>query len=117
MRHRKKVKKLGLGKEHRESLIKQQLSALVTHEHIKTTEARAKALAARMGRAMRLVKNQEKREAIRSLVDYVATKEVSTKMVDVLKTRYENRTSGFTRIIRLGLRKGDAARLVQIELV
>lgn len=117
MRHRKKVKKLGLNKEHRTALLKQQLAALVIHESIKTTEARAKVLAARMGRAMRFVRTKEKREAIRSLVDFVSVKDASAKFVDVLKTRYENRNSGFTRITRLGLRKGDAARLVQIALV
>lgn len=117
MRHRKKVKKLGLAKEHREALLKQQLSALISNEQIKTTEARAKALAARMGRAMRLVKSKDKREAIRALVYYVTTKDASAKMVDELKTRYENRGSGFTRITRLALRKGDNAKLVQIELL
>ncbi len=117
MRHRKKVKKLGLSKEHRDALLKQQLAALVLNESIKTTEGRAKALAARMGRAMRFVQQKEKREAIRALVSFVSVKDASAKFVDVLKARYESRNSGFTRITRIGLRKGDAARLVQISLV
>lgn len=112
-----RVKKLGLNKEHREALLKQQLAALVINESIKTTEARAKVLAGRMGRAMRFVRNKDKREAIRALVSFVSTKDASVKFVDVLKSRYETRNSGFTRITRLGLRKGDCARLVQISLV
>lgn len=117
MRHRKKLKTLGLKKSHRESLLKNLIASLVINEKIKTTDNRAKALAQKFDRLMSLVKKQEEREAIRTIAQQVFTATASRKLISELKPRYENRTSGFTRITRLGLRKGDSALLVQIELV
>ncbi len=117
MRHRKKLNTLGLKKSHRDSLLKNLIASLVINEKIKTTDRRAKALAQRFGRLMSLVKKQETREAIRTIAGYAFTMAASRKLIAELKPRYETRTSGFTRITRLGLRKGDNALLVQIELV
>lgn len=117
MRHCKKLKKLGLKHSHRESLIKNLVASLVLHEKIRTTESRAKVLAARFGRIMRAAQKKEKREAIRAMSKYCFIKKVSEKVINELKTRYKDKTSGFTRITRIGMRKGDNAKLVQIELV
>lgn len=120
MRHRKKLKKLGLKKSHRDSLLKNLIADLVLHERIRTTESRAKALAARLGKLMTLVRKKEPREAIRVLPKYCADTAHGTarrKIIAELKPRYEQRASGFTRITRVGMRRGDNARLVQIQLV
>lgn len=117
MRHQKKLKKLGLPKDHRKSLLRNLVASLVLHGRIRTTESRAKALAARFGRVMRLVQKKENREAIRILKRYLALETASKKIMGELKKKYEKRTSGFTRITRVGMRKGDNATLVQIELV
>lgn len=117
MRHLKKVKKLGLKKEHRTSLLRNLVTSLVLNGHIKTTPNRAKALASKFGRMMTLVKKKEKREAIRLLPQYLSTNAASMKVVDELKAKYADRTSGFTRIIPVGLRKGDSAPQVHIELI
>lgn len=117
MRHKKKVKKLGLPKAHRVSLLRNLISSLVLHGKIRTTENRAKALAARFGRLMNLIQKTGLREAIRFLPRYVSVAAAQKKLMDEVKKKYEKRTSGFTRITRIGLRKGDSARFVQIELI
>ncbi len=120
MRHLKKLKKLGLKKSHRDSLVKNLIADLVLHETLRTTENRAKALSARFDRLMRLVRKKEKREAIRLLPNYCADTAhgaARRKLVNELKLRYEKRTSGLTRITRIGMRRGDNASLVQIQLV
>lgn len=117
MRHRKKLKKLGLPKDHRKALMKNLIASLVLHERIRTTKLRAHALAARFDRMMSLVQKKELREAIRMLSLYCGIEEASRKIVGPLKERFAKRTSGFTRITPVGTRKGDNAKLVQIELV
>lgn len=117
MRHFKRLKKLGLKKSHRDSLLKNLVASLILHGRIRTTESRAKALASQFGRLMNLVQKKEAREAIRLIPNYCATLEASEKLIKELKPKYEKRTSGFTRITRVGMRKGDNATQVQIELL
>lgn len=117
MRHLKKLKKLGLVKSHRVSLLKNLTASLVLNGYVRTTESRAKALAAHVSRMMRFVRNKPLREAIRVLPRYCFTKAAPRKIVTELKIKYEKRVSGFTRLTPIGLRKGDSAKFVQIELI
>lgn len=117
MRHQKRLKKLGLPKDHRDSLVKNLISGLVLHGRIRTTRSRARAAQARFDRLMSLVQKKDKREAIRLMPRYCFTELASRKIIDELKPKYEKRTSGFTRITPVGLRKGDNASLVQLELI
>jgi len=117
MRHRNRKKRLGLPKDHRTAMLRNLVSSLIINERIKTTEARAKALAARFGRLMSLVQKKELREAIRVTPKYLSGNTASKKLILVLKDKYIDRNSGFTRITHLGARAGDNAKLVQIELV
>lgn len=117
MRHLKKVKKLGLKKSHRTSLLKNLVSSLVLNGRIKTTESRAKALARVFDRLMSTVLKKENREAIRALPNFCNVKAAQLKVISELKPKYQNKSSGFTRITRLGQRKGDNASFVQIELI
>lgn len=117
MRHRKRLKKIGLPKPHRTSLLRNLIASLVLNGSIRTTENRAKALASRFGRLMSLVQKNSAREAIRFMPDYCPIEAASRKIMGELKTKYEKRKSGFTRITSIGVRKGDNANLVQIELL
>lgn len=117
MRHRKKLRKLGVPKDHRKSLLRNLTASLILHGRIRTTKSRAKALAARFGRLMHLVQKKEKREAIRLLPEYCAIPAASRKFINDVKLKYEKRSSGFTRITPVGIRKGDCAFIVQIELI
>ncbi|PIQ78231.1 50S ribosomal protein L17 [Candidatus Peregrinibacteria bacterium CG11_big_fil_rev_8_21_14_0_20_46_8] len=117
MRHRNKVKKLGLRKDHRTALLRNLTTSLILHDKIRTTEARAKVVSARFGRLMNIVQKKEAREAIRMTPKYLSNTDASRKLLEVLKPKYADRQSGFTRITRIGLRDGDKATLVQIELI
>lgn len=117
MRHRKKVKRLGLRKDHRESLLKNLVASLVLNGSLRTTRSRAKALSARFAKLMRHIQKKEKREAIRIIPRYCFGEQASRKLVGEFKVKYESRTSGFTRITPVGMRKGDNAHLVKIELI
>jgi large subunit ribosomal protein L17 len=117
MRHQKRLKKLGLKKSHRDSLLKNLIGSLVLNGSIKTTESRAKALASRFARLMTHVHKKEPREAIRLMPNYCNLKTASVKILGEIKERTKGKTSGFTRITQIGMRKGDNAKLVQIEII
>ena len=117
MRHQKKLKKLGLRKDHRTSLLRNLIGSLVINGRIRTTDSRAKALASRFGHMMNMVQKNNDREAIRGLPTFCNVIPAQKIIVGELKKRYEKRPSGFTRITRIGMRKGDNAKLVLIELL
>ncbi len=117
MRHRVRSVKLGRKKDHLKSLLRNLVTSLVLHGHIQTTEKKAKAIQGMVDKLITTVKKKEEREAIRELRKVLFTKESSEKMVQDLKKRYKDRNSGFTRIIPLGVREGDGASKVQIELI
>ncbi len=116
MRHRKRTRRL-VGKwEHRKALLRNLLVALFLHERIKTTEAKAKELRRLADKMITLAKRGDlaaRRQALSILPD----KAVVRKLFSEIKDRYAYRQSGFTRIVRLGPRRGDAAMMVLIELV
>ncbi len=116
MRHRVKNLKLGRKRGHLNSLIRNLATSLVLHERIKTTDKKAKAVQPVVERLISTVKRKEEREAIRSVQKLLYTKEASIKMVSDLKKRFDKKTSGFTRITQIGVRPGDGAASVQIEL-
>ncbi len=116
MRHRKRSRRL-VGKwEHRQALLRNLLMALFVHERIKTTEAKAKELRRLADKMIMLAKRGDlaaRRQALSILPD----KAVIRKLFSEIKDRYAYRQSGFTRIVRIGPRRGDAAMMVFIELV
>lgn len=120
MRHRKKLKKIGLPKDHRKSLLRNLTTSLVINGQLKTTMSRARALASHFARLMRTLQQRENREAIRMLPRFISAGSLGVSMgkkIAALKAKYEGRASGFTRITPMGLRRGDGATLVQIELL
>lgn len=116
MRHRVSGKRLGRKKDHRKALFKNLIAALILHEKIKTTEAKAKAV---RGLVDKLI-NRAKAGTLHSrrlLASFLPNQKAVAKIMDILGPRFKDRTSGFTRIIRLGKRKGDQALMVKMELV
>ncbi len=102
--------------EHRKALLRNLLVALFLHERIKTTEAKAKELRRLADKMITLAKKGDlaaRRQALSILPD----KAVVRKLFSEIKDRYAYRQSGFTRIVRIGPRRGDAAMMVFIELV
>ena len=116
MRHRVAGRKLGRSSAHRKALFRNLVTELFRHEQIRTTEAKAKAIRPQAERLITLAKRGDlhaRRLAARDVQD----PETLRKLFDELAERYEDREGGYTRIYRLGLRKGDGAPVVLISLV
>lgn len=116
MRHRVKGKKLGRNTLQRKALMKNLVKDLVEHGEIQTTEAKAKAIRGLVDKLIH--KAQEGTvSARRLLAAFFGTRNVVQHLVDQVAPSMKNRTSGFTRIIRLGNRRGDDSMMVKLELV
>jgi len=92
------------------------VTSLLRHERITTTEARAKELNAIAEKMISLGK-QGDLAARCSTLAYLMDEDVVTKLFDTIAPKYADRQGGYTRIMKLGLRRGDAATMVIIELV
>ena len=116
MRHNIKNKKLNKGSSHRKAMFMNMSNALIKHEQITTTLAKAKELRRFIEKIITLGKNGDlfsRRKAISILQD----QKMSKKVFDVLADRYKSRSGGYTRIIKLGKRFGDNAPTAVIEFV
>ena len=116
MRHNIKNKKLNKGSSHRKAMFMNMSNALIKHEQITTTLAKAKELRRFVEKIITLGKNGDlfsRRKAISILQD----QKMSKKVFDILADRYKDRPGGYTRIIKLGNRFGDNAPTAVIEFV
>ena len=116
MNHRKTGRKLGRTSAHRKALFRNMVTSLLEHEQIRTTDAKAKELRGVAERMITLGKRgtlHARRQALRT----IRSKEVASKVFDELADRYRERPGGYTRVIKLGQRAGDAAPMAIIELV
>jgi large subunit ribosomal protein L17 len=120
MRHRVSHRKLGRVTEHRIAMLRNQATALLRHEHLTTTVPRAKELRPFVERLITIAKRGAANgplHARRLVMEDLQDREVVTKLFDTLAPRFESRSGGYTRLLRLGFRKGDAAEIAQVELV
>lgn len=116
MKHRKKGKKLGRSTGHRKALFRNLIGSLIIKGEIKTTEAKAKAIKRLVDRLIGKAKAGSL-HVRRQIMAFLPNKKAANKLVDVVAPIFKNRTSGFTRIIKLGWRQGDNAPMAKIELV
>src|SRR5438874_744422 len=116
MRHRKDGFKLGRRTNHRWALFRNLLTDLFRHERITTTEAKAKAIRGLADHMITLAK-RENLHARRQVLAMVPDTEVVRKMFDTIAARFADRNGGYTRIIHAGVRPGDGAPTVLLELV
>lgn len=116
MRHRNKTKILDREKQPRELMLRNLAASIVMYEKVQTTEAKAKVVRSLVERAITTAKKGDL-TARRRLLSILPQKLAVKKLMDVLGKRYETRPGGYTRIVRLGHRQGDGAKMVQIELV
>jgi large subunit ribosomal protein L17 len=116
MRHNNKTKKLGRLKQPRELMLRNLASSILIYEKVKTTEAKAKAVKPLVERLITMAKKGTLASR-RVLIQKLLQKNAVKKSMEVLGERYKDRNGGYTRIIKLGYRQGDGAKLVQIELV
>jgi large subunit ribosomal protein L17 len=116
MRHQKKKMKLGRTAEHRRALLSNQVCALIEHQRIKTTLAKAKAVRPLAERMVTLGKNGSI-HARRTALAVLRQKSAVKKLFDDISQRSAERNGGYTRIVKLGPRKSDSARMAFIEWV
>ena len=116
MRHLKSGRQLSRNSSHRWALMRNLITALLREEKIQTTDPKAKELRRWVERVITLGKRGDlhaRRQAASILFD----KTVLQKLFDTIGPRFKDRPGGYTRIIKLGVRHGDAAQLSLIELV
>jgi large subunit ribosomal protein L17 len=125
MRHRVSHRKLGRVTEHRIAMLRNQASALLKYEHIETTVPKAKELRPFVERIITIAKrgvaageaNGKTLHARRLVLRDIQDRDIVAKLFDTIAPRFEARPGGYTRILKLGYRRGDSAEVAQIELV
>jgi large subunit ribosomal protein L17 len=116
MRHRKDHRRLGRKSEHRRALLRNLVTALFQYERIETTVAKAKETR-RFAERMITFGKQGDLAARREVAAYVMKPEVVVKLFSTIAPWYADRKGGYTRIIRIGHRLGDAGETAYLELV
>jgi large subunit ribosomal protein L17 len=117
MRHNVQKLKLGLPRGQRVNMIGNLATSLILHEKIQTTQAKAKALQPYIDKLVNLGKLGAKKNTIREIGMVLQNDLSAKKLIEDIGKRYPDRVSGYTRITNVGFRQGDAAPVVQIELL
>ncbi len=133
MRHRVAHRKLGRVTEHRLSLLRNQATALLRYEHLTTTVPKAKELRPFVERLITIAKRGlangtshsgatipaevKVLNARRLVMQDLQDREVVSKLFDTIAPRFAERPGGYTRLLRVGFRKGDSAEVAQVELI
>ena len=116
MRHKIAGRRLNRTTEHRISMMRNMSTSLFRHERIKTTLPKAKELRS-FAEKLITISRKESLHARRQVMRHISDKEVVAKLFDTLSARYASRPGGYTRIIKIGPRRGDDAEMAYIELV
>jgi large subunit ribosomal protein L17 len=124
MRHRTFGRRLNKSGSHRKAMRRNLINDLFTYERINTTEAKARAIRGEAERVISIAKRSRRIgdqivqiHARRIIMRRLNNKKVVDKVVQEIAPRYENRAGGYTRMLKVGARRGDAARIVVLELV
>lgn len=133
MRHRKSGRRLGRNSSHRKAMLRNMVTSLLEHGHIQTTDTRAKEVRRIAEKLITLGKkglpsafaegtSEEDMQArrlhlLRQVLKVVRTKDVASSIMGELAERYEERPGGYTRMIKLGFRRGDNSPLSLLQLV
>ena len=118
MRHQRKGRKLGRDQAHRKALYSNMAGALFEHGRIRTTEAKAKELRPIAEKLITLArKDPTDVAAQRQAVAFLRSKDAVHNLFHQVAPRFVDRPGGYTRIVKLGPRLGDAAPVVYLELV
>jgi large subunit ribosomal protein L17 len=116
VRHHRAGKKLGRDASHRKALYSNLAGALIEHGRIKTTEAKAKAVKPIAEQMITLGRRGDV-HARRQAIAYLRSQDVVHKLFSDVGPRFVDRPGGYSRIVKLGPRQGDAAEMVYLELV
>ncbi len=110
------TRKLGRASDHRKAMLRGMVTYLLENGKIETTVTRAKEVRSMTEKMITLSKRRDL-HAKRQVFSYITKETVAKKTIDELAPKYMDRSGGYTRIIRIGARRGDAAQMAIIELV
>ena len=110
------TRKLGRTTDHRKAMLRAMVTYLLENGQIETTVTRAKEVAAMTEKMITLGKNNDLHSK-RQVFAYVTKEDVAKKLFDEISPKYAERNGGYTRIIKIGPRRGDAAEMAIIQLV
>ncbi len=116
MKHLVKTKKLSRTKSHREAMLANMATSLFTHRTIRTTDIKAKELRRFTDRLITIAK-QNTLAARRRVFAQLRDKAAVHKLFEEIVPHFDDRSSGFTRVLKVGYRKGDGALLSLVELL
>ncbi|HSH36367.1 50S ribosomal protein L17 [Schnuerera sp.] len=110
------LRKLGRPTDHRKAMLRNQVTSLLKHERIETTVTRAKETR-RMAEKMITLGKRGDLHARRQVLAYIYDEDVVKKLFDEIAPRYADRNGGYTRVLKLGPRRGDSTEMAILELV
>jgi large subunit ribosomal protein L17 len=116
MRHKLAGRRLGRTTSHRMAMFRNMVTSLFEHERIVTTAEKAKELRPIAEKMITLAKKNDL-HARRQALSFIRSKDVVEKLFTDIKDKFSDRKGGYTRILKTGIRKGDAAEMAIIELV
>jgi len=116
MRHNKSGRRLGRTTSHRIAMFRNMVTSFLNHERIVTTDAKAKELRPIAEKMITLGKKGDL-HSIRLAASYIRDRKTVTKLFSAIAPRYSERCGGYTRIVKIGMRLGDNAKMSLIELV
>jgi large subunit ribosomal protein L17 len=116
MRHGKKVKKLGRTKSHRQAMLANMAASLFTYNIIKTTEPKAKEVRKLAEKLITLAKKGDL-HAHRQVYDVIKDRKLVKRIFDEIAPKLNEREGGYTRVLKLEVRRGDGAQLSVVELL
>ena len=111
-----KNRKLGRSSDQRKAMLRAMVTYLLENGQIKTTYARAKEVAPVAEKMITLAKHNTL-ASYRQALAFITKEDVAKKVIDEIGPKYADRSGGYTRIIKTGMRRGDAAEMAIIELV
>lgn len=109
-------RKLGKTSDQRKAMLRQLTTDLLEHGRIKTTVTRAKEVQSIADKMITLAKKNDL-AAYRQVLAYVTKEDVAKQLFDQIGPKYADRNGGYTRVVRIGFRRGDAAEIAYLELV
>jgi large subunit ribosomal protein L17 len=116
MKHRKTILKLNRTSSHRKAMFRNMVTSLFKHSTIKTTEAKARGLRKIADNMITLAKRGDL-HARRQALAVIREKDVVHALFEKVSEHYASRQGGYTRVTKLGPRKGDVAPMAQVELI
>jgi len=117
MRHNVAGRKLGRTTEHRRALFRNQLCSIIAHERIITTLPKAKELRPIVEKMVTLGRQAESVHARRLAGEWISDRDIIKRLFTEIAPRFAERPGGYTRIVKLGPRRGDGAELAILEFV